>query len=112
MSANFAPEDFLRSNDKKVRRSNTIFYRELQNCEKSLIKSKIIKNNAQDFPCRKVVVLSFTKIIVYFLKAFFNPQKSTGSSASIDIMQNIPRTRDFSKAQEAIPHKIKGIYHT
>ena len=112
MAANFSPEDFLRSNDKKVRRSNTIFYREFQNCEKSPVKSKIVKNNAKDFPCRKFAILSFTKIIVYFLKAFFNPQKSTGSSASIDIMQNIPRTRDFSKAQEAMPHKIKGIYHT
>ena len=43
LSANFAPEDFLRSNDIKVRRSNTIFYRELQNCEKSLGKSKNVK---------------------------------------------------------------------
>jgi hypothetical protein len=29
LAANFVPEDFLRSNDKKVRRSNMPFYREL-----------------------------------------------------------------------------------
>ena len=34
LAANFSPEDFLRSNYKKVRRSNTLFDRELQNCEK------------------------------------------------------------------------------
>jgi hypothetical protein len=43
LAANFALEDFLRSNDKKLRKSNMPFYRELQNCEKSLIKSKIVK---------------------------------------------------------------------
>ena len=77
LSANFAPEDFLRSNDIKVRRSNTIFYRELQNCEKSLVKSKSSKNNAEDFPCKKFVVLLFVKIIFYFLMDFFIPKEST-----------------------------------
>ena len=41
MAANFSPEDFLRSNDKKVRRSNALFYRELQNCEKSSVIQKL-----------------------------------------------------------------------
>ena len=35
---------------KKVRRSNAPFYRELQNCEKSLIKSKIAKIMQRTFP--------------------------------------------------------------
>ncbi len=33
------------------------FYRELQNCEKSLRKSKIVKNNAEAFLRQKFVVL-------------------------------------------------------
>ena len=77
LTANFAPDGFLRSNDIKVRRSDTIFYRELQNCEKSLVKSKSSKNNAEDFPCKKFVVLLFVKIIFYFLMDFFIPKKST-----------------------------------
>ena len=77
LTANFAPDGFLRSNDIKVRRSNTIFYRELQNCAKSLVKSKSSKNNAEDFPCKKFVVLLFVKIIFYFLMDFFIPKKST-----------------------------------
>ena len=53
------------------------FYRELQNCEKSLVKSKTVKNNAEDFPCKKFVVLLFVKIIFYFLMDFFIQKKST-----------------------------------
>lgn len=77
LTANFAPDGFLRSNDKKVCKSNLTFYRELQNCEKSLVKSKSSKNNAEDFPCKKFVVLLFVKIIFYFLMDFFIPKEST-----------------------------------
>ena len=58
MSANFAPEDFLRSNDIKVRRSNTIFYRELQNCEKSIRKSKNVKKQRGGLALSKVRYLN------------------------------------------------------
>ena len=111
MSANLAPEDFLRSNDKKVRRSNAPFYRELQNCEKSLVKSKSSKNNAEDFPRRKFVILLFVKVIFYFLMDFFIPKKSTIGKISMAAMQKIPISRDFTKAQEAIPHRSKGTPH-
>ena len=111
MAANFAPEDFLRSNDIKVRRSNLTFYRELQNCEKNLVKSKSSKNNAEDFPCKKFVVLLFVKIIFYFLMDFFIPKKSTIGKISMAAMQKIPISRDFTKAQEAIPHSSKGTPH-
>ena len=57
LSANFAPDGFLRSNDKKVCKSNLTFYRELQNCEKNLVKSKSSKNSAKDFPSKKFVNL-------------------------------------------------------
>ena len=68
MAANFAPEDFLRSNDKKVRRSNTIFYRELQNCEKSLIKSKIVKMQCRGLFLMKVrsLDLNFIMQMIYY----------------------------------------------
>ena len=53
----FSHWNFLRSNDKKVRWRNAWFDRELQNCEKSLIKSKFIKNNAENFPWWKFIYL-------------------------------------------------------
>ena len=53
-SATFSLCDFLRSKNKKVRRSNTIFYRELQNCEKSLVKAKIVK-----MQCRGLILPIF-----------------------------------------------------
>ena len=54
MAANFSPEDFLRSNDKKVRRSNTLFDRELQNCEKCLWKSKKYRKQRTELSLQKV----------------------------------------------------------
>ena len=40
------------------------------------------------------------------------PEKSTIGNASMAAMQKIPIVRDFAKALEAIPHRIKGRYHT
>ena len=40
-------------------------------------KQKSLKCNAEDFPCKKFVVLLFVKIIFYFLMDFFIPKKST-----------------------------------
>ena len=44
--------------------------------------------------------------------AFLMPEKSTIGNASMAAMQKIPISRDLAKAQEAIPHRIKGRYHT
>ena len=64
---------FLRSNNKKVRYCNTRFDRELQNCEKSLRKSKIVK-----MQCRGLFLMKVRCFIVYqdyslFSEGFFQP---------------------------------------
>ena len=40
------------------------------------------------------------------------PQASIAGKTSIDTMQNIPISRDFFQAQDAIPQKINGMLHT
>ena len=72
---------------------------------------KSLKCNAEDFPCKKFVVLLFVKIIFYFLMDFFIPKKSTIGKISMAAMQKIPISKDFTKAQEAIPHRSKGTPH-
>lgn len=47
-----------------------------------------------------------------FLTVFLLPKKSMTGNDSIETMQKIPISRDFVKAQEAIPHKSRGMYHT
>ena len=42
---------------------------------------------------------------------FFIPKKSTIGKISMAAMQKIPISRDFTKAQEAIPHRSKGTPH-
>ena len=53
------------------------------------------KNNAEDFLCKKFVVLLFVKIIFYFLMDFFIPKKSTIGKISMAAMQNIPISFSF-----------------
>ena len=43
--------------------------------------------------------------------AFLIPKKSTIGKISMAAMQKIPISRDFTKAQEAIPHRSKGTIH-
>jgi hypothetical protein len=40
------------------------------------------------------------------------PKKSAIGDISMETMQKNPISRDLAKAQEAIPHRIKGRYHT
>ena len=47
-----------------------------------------------------------------FRIAFLMPKKSAIGNISMETMQKNPISRDLAKAQEAIPHRIKGRYHT
>lgn len=49
---------------------------------------------------------------ILFRAAFLILEKSAIGNTSMAAMQKIPISRDFAKAQEAIPHRINGKYHT
>jgi hypothetical protein len=44
--------------------------------------------------------------------AFFMQRKSKAGNDIMDIIQNIPISRDLAKAQDAMRHKINGRDHT